>query len=393
MTKMLRIAACLMAMGLIGGAQAQAADGVKAILDPASQCKVFAAPGVYKPLPAMKWNGKCRDGFAEGQGTATFAATSASLPSKTWQGNFHAGFFLGNAMTRGRIEAPGGSTVLVEFPVASGDDLSYWVVTRLTDSEPLQVCGGGTAEVLIEAPHDLAKNDDDGLRQLMRRAAVFYRQVCPAPVSMRFLVVSPQGRGSVGGIGFGAKEKEIARAQLASDAPPDKLYNFNNYATGESDQGKKTAALEAKKKQDIADSRVAWNVLSQKNKVTLWTTPKLIAANPFRYGDRIVAFPGRFDAMEGPGSAVIRDSQGGYIMVTGLANDALTKPGDAIFIGRVVGQRDVQVNSRVSVKAPTVEIGSVQVCARKGCTDYLWWMDDEKPSFPWGEDQSKYLTP
>src|SRR6185369_1809110 len=301
------------------------ANGVQAIADAGSRCKVFAAPSVYKALPVMKWSGKCRDGFAEGQGTATFAATSESQPSKTWQGNFHAGFFLGDAMTKGRIEAPGGSTVIVEFPTNAPAEGTYWVVVSLTRDQPLQVCGLGAAEVMIEAPADLANNDDDRLRQMMQRAAVFYRQTCPGPITMRFLVVPPQGQSALATASFGGVEKAIARAQLGTSAPPENISGFSNIATGESDQGKKAAALKDKKNKEIADSRTAWQTLSQKNKVTMWTTPKLIAANPFRYGERIVAFPGRFNEMESPGAAVIRDSQGGYTMVTGLPNDALTK--------------------------------------------------------------------
>ncbi len=366
---------------------------VQAMTDAKSNCRVFAPLGVQKALPFVSWSGACRDGFAEGAGTASFAALAGGQPSKTWQGNFHSGFFTGDVKANGQMQAPGGSSVLIEFPTNAPAEGTYWVATNWTRDSPVSTCGVGVAEVLVEAPADLSPNDDARIRQMMSRAVVFYRQACPGPLAIRLVVVPPQGQQGLANASFSGIEKRIAEANVGTSASPDSLSNFKNIATGESDQGKKQAAAKEKKQQAIADGRAAWLALSQKNKVTLWTTPKLIAANPFRYGDRIVAFPGRFNEMEGPGTAVIRDSQGGYTLVIGLSNDALTKPQDAIFVGKVLGQRDVQINNRVSVKAPTVEIISVQTCVRKGCLDFLEWMDDEKPSFPWGEDQSKYLTP
>jgi len=227
----------------------------------------------------------------------------------------------------------------------------------------------------------------------MQRAATFYRQACPGPIAMRFLVVPPQGQQALAEASFGGVQQAIARAQLATGAPPDRLSNFSNIATGDSDQGRKAAALKVKKTQEIADSRAAWQALSQKNRVTMWTTPRQIMSNPFRYGDRVVAFPGRFNRMEGPNAAYVRDAQGGRIVVTGLGSDVFSEPKDAIFVGRAVGEREVALTGQVTVKAPTVEILSVQICARRGCTDYLQWMDEEKLPFPWGEDQTKYLRP
>ncbi len=366
---------------------------VQAMTDAKSNCKVFAPLSVQKSLPFLTWSGACRDGFAEGAGTASFAALAGGQPSKTWEGNFHSGFFTGNVKASGQMQAPGGSSVLIEFPTNAPAEGTYWVVTAWTHDAPVQTCGLGAAEVLVEAPADLSPSDDARIRQMMSRAVVFYRQACAGPITMRLVVVPPQGQQGLATASFSAIEKRIAEAQVGTGASPDSLANFKNIATGESDQGKKQAAAKEKKQQSIADGRAAWLTLSQKNKVTLWVTPQLIGANPFRFGDRIVAFPGHFNEMIEPGVAKISDAKGGRIVVTGVPNDAFAKPQDAIFVGKVSGQRDVAISSRTTVKEPAVELIALQPCARKGCLDYLEWMDDEKPPFPWGEDQAKYLTP
>ena len=56
-----------------------AADGVQAMADAKSGCKVFARPSVYRVLPHMSGSGPCRDRLAEGPGTASGAAARTYL--------------------------------------------------------------------------------------------------------------------------------------------------------------------------------------------------------------------------------------------------------------------------------------------------------------------------
>jgi hypothetical protein len=377
-----------MAAVSLAAAPALAQTTFKPVVDPAARCGVFAPPQIARPYPQMKWTGPCRDGLAEGKGTASFAATPQSQPNKTWSGNFRNGFFLGEATVRGAIVPFGDRAALIELPHNAPQDGKLWLHARLpSDGGALPRCGVGTAEIAIEAPHDLAVNDEARLRRMMQRAALAYREACPSPLELRLAVVAADKRDALSVGSFEGATEVIARAALAEGAAADAIHNFRNVATNESDQGRRTKAIEDRRKQERASSRRNWQDFTRANAVALWVTPRQLDTNPFHYQGKIVALPGQFERMVAPGTALLRDRRWGLVLVSGLPNDLLTDKATVVIAGRASGRKSPP-NSRQEIAS--IDATGWKLCQRAGCADYLEWIDDEK-KFAWGEDQSEFL--
>jgi len=373
---------------LLASSAALAQDTPKPLLDPAARCAVFAPPPIARPYPHVKWSGLCRDGLAEGKGTASFAATPTAQPSKSWQGNFRNGFFVGDAMVRGSIVPLGDRAALVELPSTAPQEGKIWLHAKLAnDGAPLPRCGSGTAEIAIEAAPDLSASDEPRLRRMMQRAALAYRETCPQPLGLRFVVVEAGKRDVLGTGSFGGATDVVARAALVEGAAADAITGFRNIATGESDQGRRSQQFADKRKEERAQSRRNWQDFTRANSVALWVTPKQLDLNPFHYQGRIVALPGQFERMVAPNVALLRDRRWGLVMVSGIPNDLLTDKSTVVIAGRAAG-RKTYPNSQHEIA--NIDATAWKLCQRAGCADYLDWIDEEK-RFIWGEDQSEFL--
>lgn len=358
------------------------------MIDPATRCGVYAVPSVARAYAHMKWSGGCRDGLAEGRGTATFHATAQSQASKSWTGNFRNGFFLGDATVRGGIEPLGERGALIELPHNAPQDGRIFLHARLpADGGPLERCGVGNAELAAEAPADLAAGDEARLRRMMQRAALAYREACPAPLGLLIVIVPASKRQALATGSFGGNTEVMARGRVAEGAAADAITGFQNVATGESDAGRRSQQFADKRQQEREQSRRNWRDFTRANAVAMWVTPKQLDLNPFHYQDKIVALPGQFERMVAPNVALLRDRRWGLVLVSGIPNDLLTDKSTVVIAGRAAG-RKTYPNSRAEVAS--IEATAWKLCQRAGCADYLDWIDEEK-KFTWGEDQSEFL--
>jgi hypothetical protein len=359
----------------------------KPVLDPAARCAVHTLPNIARSTPHLKWSGACRDGLAEGKGIASFAATPTSQASKSFEGYFRNGFFVGETPLKHAVEPLVDRAALIELPSNAAQEGRIWLEAPM-DSETgvLARCGRGVAQIAVEAPHDLASNDEPRLRRMMQRAALAYRAACPSPLGLRLFVVPADKRRNLAEGSFGAVGV-VARANLAEGAAADALHKFENVATNESDQGRRTQAIEARRKQERADSRRNWQDFTRANAVAVWVTPKQLDLNPFHYQGKIVALPGAFVRMIAPNTALLRDARYGTVMVSGIPNDLLQDKSTVVIAGRASGRKTLP-NSRQEVAS--IEATAWKLCQRTGCADYIDWIDEEK-KFAWGEDQSEFL--
>jgi hypothetical protein len=366
---------------------AQAQQTLKPAMDSAARCGVFALPSTTRPYPHLKWSGACRDGLAEGKGTASFAANADARPNKIWEGNFRNGFFVGQAVLKGRVLPMGDRAALVELPSNAAQEGSLFVVARLSnENEPLAICGGGVGEIAVEAPHDLAPNDEPRLRRMMQRAALAYRSACPSPLGLRFAIVAAGKRDALAVGSFGGATDVIARGSLVEGGAAEAIHDFRNIATNESDQGRRAQANKDRRQEQRADSRKAWQEFTRASAVAFWVTPKQLDTNPFRYDGKIVAFPARFVRMVAPNTAILRDDRWGEVMVSGIPNDLLQDKSIVVIAGRSSGRKAAPSGREIS----SVNATAWKLCQRAGCADYLDWIDEEK-RFTWGEDQSEFL--
>ncbi len=362
------------------------AETVRPLIDPAGKCGVHAAPAITKPYPHLRWSGPCRDGLADGEGVAEFAAMATAKPNKIWRGHFRGGYFVGDTPLAARVEPLGRQNAFVQLPSYPAAEGSAWIHVRVrSDGGPLPRCGEGAAEIAIEAPAGLAVADEKRLRGMMLQAASAYRAVCSSPIVQRFAVVAAGRRAALGIGSFGGATEAIARAEML--AGKDDLRDFRNIATGESDSSRQAQHYEDKRKERIEESRTAWRDFTRANRVELWVTPRQLETNPFRYEGRTVAFPARFLRMISANVALVRDDRWGEVLVLGVPNDLLQDKSTAVFAGRSIGRRTLP-NSRFEVSA--IEAVGWRLCRRSGCGDLLEWMDEETKPFPWGEDQSAF---
>jgi hypothetical protein len=361
---------------------AQAQQTLAPMIDAERKCGVFIPPQLAKTYPAMQWNGgACANGLAIGEGFVTFHFAPDKRPVKVWQGNFRDGFFIGEAKAF-QIKPLGDRGALVFLPAKTYREGFPWLLTRLLADGPLPLCGRAIGEIAIEAAPELKKFDEALLRRMMQNAATAYRLACPQPIKLHFAVVEAGKLGVLADGSFAGANDVVARGSLAEGAPIEAINDFYNVAFNPS--------VEESRKREMAASRTTWTAFTRSNWVVYWVKPRQLALTPWRYERKVVAFAARYVRMVAPNTALLRDDDGGEVLVRDLP--------DAVLQSAARGEMMVLAGTGAGVvplalsryEVSTVVATDWKLCQRARCADFLEWIDEEKKPFPWGEDQSQF---
>ena len=374
-----RVLLCLaVLLGSTGLAAAQNQSTSKRLLDPIKQCGVFVLPALALSHPHIRWQGLCSsEGLAEGEGIVTFATSANGKTEKVWEGNFRNGFFTGRSRAI-EIKPLGERRALVRLPGGYGDSAA-WLISRLPADGPLPVCGDNVGHVAVETTVREEAMHAMPLRQLMQKAAIAYRAVCPQPLRLRLAVI-PRGRfGDLDNGVFDDAKTVVARASLAEDDPVEALHNFQLVALD--------AVIINRRQRERDAAWHRWREFSRSNWVVHWVTARQLNEKPSRYQGKIVALAGAFVRQIAPDTALVRDIFGNEVMVQGLP-ETLSKSGVDVVIAGTSQRRKLPPLSFGALVV--VEATSWRACERNGCRDYLDWMESQPTPFPWGEDQSRY---
>ena len=349
-------------------------------------CEVFASGRLGSSDYVPNYQGGCKNGMAEGQGTATWRIRHAPDAAPVqWQGRFSQGVFLAEAQTVGAQRIPRNShRVLLDLgPLsapAGAQPGRLWAESQVDGKLPASACQPYTLQV--SANGSLA---DDALANAWLDQAY-----------SRWLAICPQAAETLKGRNLAIKLHQ------GTDWKPDSYGNLPNavveasksFGTSSNDKAKEWTSY-----RNTAAQQVAQTKREQDDKSALQANQERIQAfarktgarqlvplealrnNPFRFGEQPILVAVRLTAARTPTEAVVQPAKrdrGDWSRV--LVRGPIAEWDDQ---GRIAAVRVKGRSTDTDTDGAVVlELLDNQRCKEWDCEDYLLmpgkrWLRDE----------------
>lgn len=382
-----RLLLSLFAATGMGHMQAHAAEFVTSI--DAAACSVWGTWSLGDNKQALRYQGPCVKGKAEGRGKAQWLNPYRLKDGKeeadaTWEGNFRQGVFIGEQTFKGKLDAWRSNLVLSER--GNVGEARAWWVHRAPSQGPVKLCEIERVALLVHEGFNL--EDDNLVQARMRTAQEAVVAACPSNAPFRAtdvvfwrapLVADEKGQEPV----------VLAKGSVVLDnGKPADIRGYRNDASAAVRQKQADAERTAKRNQ----SRQAFHRFSAEQQVQAWLTTSQADKDPFKWSGKTVALTVKLERMLSPSVAWVIDAdRSGYrytpMLLKGVNSDAFGKHDIAVVVGQIDGRKkaaDLGVSgSNDSLEASTLNVVHARPCEQRQCMDWLGW--DVHKEMTWGE--------
>ena len=344
-------------------------------------CEVVVAGIMRTSDYIYRYEGGCKNGLAEGQGTASWQLRHApDAPPTTWKGRFSQGVFLENKHTVGarRVDNTRVLLDMGSMPAPQGAQPGrLWAESRVEGKLPASACQ--PLGLQVSANGNLA--DDALARDWLDRAYAHWQSLCPdgaAAVKGGFLRVSLQRGGDWSPDSNGNIPSGVVQATKQLRKQPPEWSSYRNEAS----QQQARLQQDQQDAKDLQANRDRIHAFAKKTGAGQLVSLEALEKNPFRFDKQVILVAVRMAAARTATEAVVqpaRRTRGDWSRV--LLRGAIAE-WDAQ--GRVAA---VRVHGRSTDKATedavVLELVESQRCNAPNCEDFLLmpgrqWLLDEK---------------
>ena len=358
---------------------AQAAtDGVKT-----GACEVFSSGQLRNNDYVFSYDGGCKNGAADGQGTATWRLRHApDAPPVQWKGKFSQGIFLADKYTVGAKRINSSRVLLDLGPLAAKGAAAgrLWVEGRVEGKLPPSACE--PVSLQVSAQGNLA--DDAVAKAWLEQAYAHWVAACPgAPAALngRNLGIKlHQGTewaiDSYGNIPSGVAEA-WKPLRTGADGKTPAWQSYRNQAAQQQAQQQRDQQVSA----DLQANKDRIYAFARKHGARQLVTLDALTTNPFRYGDQPILVAVRLLTARTPIEAIVQPAKrdrGDWSRV--LLRGAIADWDDQGHLAAVrVKGRSTDADTDGAI---VLELIDSQRCKERDCEDYLLmpgkrWLRDE----------------
>jgi hypothetical protein len=309
---------------------------------------------------ALRYNGGCQNGRAEGRGKAEWLYRSSPGKIKSsWVGEFRNGVFL-NAQAIKEVEPLPGDKYIVPMGAVGNSNLLF--ISRSEQDGPIELCR--VESLRLEAASGTRLNDDNAMKKLVRAALAHYRQACPKgtrdfKIGIHAAAFKP------------LPNNILPNPQIEASVSP-VTGEISYYVNSVANNLRQEKAREDHRQQQEESSK-RFLEFTRKNAIYAWATLKQLDENPFRWEGKTVGVVVRLEKMLTRESALIHSAmrnEGGYAYLSGITPDF---PGseNSVLLAVQVGTREKPTDEHdayVSLR----HIDS-RLCERAACDDWFMW--------------------
>ncbi|QEI07089.1 hypothetical protein FXN63_15520 [Pigmentiphaga aceris] len=373
------IAAALLSMAALSPAHAQRQGNTQwAANAPGSSCKVWGpsmliSAGGDQSDYLMRYQGACKDGVANGAGTATwlYRWVDGKVHS-TWKGNFVNGIFVGQQPVRSVTGMPGDRFLI---PL-EGTAPRVLLLSRSEQTGALDMCK--IEKVFVEAgtgPNALDLENDDATKAALSQAVDVVRKQCPQAGRLSLEVyagpIQPDANGRI--------QNPLVTAAVREDDSALASYNNRN-----SDAKRRAVQTAARAEQD-AVSRTRFMDFSRRHALSTWALSSQLDENPFLFSGQRVGLMLQLERMVSPNQAIVRDLReraGGSLLLTGITPE--TFRGSYAVVAATVAPQRAKLENTYRGEITEVQAIEALPCADRYCQEWTGWMRLGEP-LAWGK--------
>jgi hypothetical protein len=339
------------------------------------RCALWAPSMLHQREYAVRYTGACRNGRAEGRGTAEWLYRYAEMKVKaSWRGEFRNGVFLDGQEIKGWVEPVPGDRYVVAMGKLDGAGLYF--ISRSPQDGPLALCRIDRVALVLGPSADAG--DDEAVRRLMEDGARFYLAACPRESRTPSVGAFTE---AIAAQPNGLLPEPFARARY--DADSGKLSAYRNDVADQAGEARKRAAF--MKAQD--EARARFNEFSLRNGIAAWVTTRQLDENPFRWEGRTVGVIVRLERMLAPDAALVQSGLrdgGRAVQLAGITPDFPESRHSVLAAVRVGTRQPAADGGDARIAYTTLHHVDSRVCASDGCGDWLLWARGER-RLAWGE--------
>jgi len=373
------IATALLALAVMSPASAQRQGNTQwAANAPGSSCKVWGPSmlinaGGDQSDYLMRYQGACKDGVAQGRGTATWLYRWAdSKVHSTWTGNFVDGIFVGQQPVRSVTGLPG-DRFLIPLEASTPRVL---LLSRSEQTGALEMCK--IEKVYVEAgtgPNALALDDDEATKAALSQAVDAVRKQCPQAGRLSLEVYA----GPVQADANGRIQNPLVTAAVRENDNAIASY------TNRSSDAKRRAVQSAQRAEQDAASRDRFIDFSRRNSLSTWALSSQLDENPFLFSGQRVGVMLQLERMISPTQAVVRDLReraGGSVLLSGITPETFRST-YAVVAATVAPQR-AKVDGVYRGELTELQAVEALPCSDRYCAELTGWMRLGEP-LDWGK--------
>ena len=345
---------------------------------PGSTCKVWGpstliSAGGDQSDYLIRYQGACKDGVANGRGTATWLYRWAEgKVHSSWAGNFVDGIFVGQQPVR-RVTGLPGDRFLIPL---EGSAPRVLLLSRSEQTGALEMCK--IEKVYMEAgtgTNALALDDDDATKAALSRAVDTVRKQCPQAGRLLLEVYAGPVQADANGriqnplVSAGVRENESA---------------VTSYTNRASDARRRATQAAQRAEQDSA-SRTRFMDFSRRHGLSTWALTSQLDENPFLFSGQRVGVMLRLERMISPTQAVVRDVReraGGMLLVSGVTPE--TFRGTYAVVAATVAPQRVKLDSDYRGEITELQAVEALPCIERYCAEWTGWMRLGEP-LDWGK--------
>ena len=127
---------------------------------------------------AVEWQGACKAGRADGEGSAISRVLPVDHTPNRLAGHFRDGLYLGPERYDAEIVKLERDDFLIALPAGGLIGAQFWLYRRFATDLAVPLCGGADEAVLAVLPGHVGRTDNEAVQKFMRRAAEQARAVC-----------------------------------------------------------------------------------------------------------------------------------------------------------------------------------------------------------------------
>jgi len=373
------ISAALLTIAAMSPASAQRQGNTQwAANAPGSSCKVWGPSmlinaGGDQSDYLMRYQGACKDGVAQGRGTATWLYRWADgKVHSTWTGNFVDGIFVGQQPVRSVTGLPG-DRFLIPLEASSPRVL---LLSRSEQTGALEMCK--IEKVYVEAgtgPNALALDDDEATKAALSQAVDAVRKQCPQAGRLSLEVYAGPVQADANG---------RIQNPLVSAAVRENDNAIASYTNRTSDAKRRAVQTSQRAEQDAA-SRTRFIDFSRHHGLTTWALSSQLDENPFLFSGQRVGVMLQLERMISPTQAVVRDLReraGGSLLLSGITPETFRNT-YAVVAATVAPQR-AKLDGVYRGELTELQAIEALPCSERYCAEWTGWMRLGEP-LDWGK--------